>query len=312
MLGFPEIHTMLWHKSLVKWADGYVANCAGPTSSRVHKRAKRDGVLSEKKWIDVAPHFCTELTDLSPIRIEVLCEYVEEFAVRSCNIQIDKVLVKDHVAPICQLVEPSLLLAKTICRCDFISEMLGETLRGRLRFYMHCATHGIDFPEIPNSTSDAAIQELVETRQALARLKSAAAHNFIGHYDTEVNARGDTLIARSHTLHDLESKGHQEAIKTSTLQWAMQGRIAFKHVPRSLVEAERTIQKIMIGETSSNSSLFDSLVSRYTLGRHATILDMALDELHKDRVSKATFCMLTFQPTMLPISQNFQPPHRNE
>lgn len=289
MLGFPEIHTLLWHMSLVNWADNYIANytkATGPAGAPKPKKTKRIDVLTDEAWVSVAPHFCLERNDLQPMSIEELCEFIQELAARASGVSLDVLLVKDHVVPLCQLVEPSMLLAKTIGRCSFMVELVGAALRSQLRSFLHCAAHGLEPVPHPNSTADVVLQELVETRQALARLKSAAAHNFRGHYDTEVNAAGETFIARSFTVHDLSSRAHAEAIKTRTLDWAVQGKVAFSHAPTCLVDAERAIEKITTGEEHFTSNLLDSLVSRCTIGRHAIVLDSALDEMHKDRIDQ--------------------------
>ena len=285
MVTFPEIYTLLLHKTFVTWVDNYARQFA--RGGGAAKKRKTLDMLTERKWISHAQLFCTELADLKPLTIEATCEAIEEFVIRSCGqLRLDEAVLKDHIAPICQVVEPSLLLAKIICRCDLIGEVIGVALRQKLRLFLHYTTHGIDPPEQPN-VDPSILQELVDTRQSIARLKSAAPRNFGGYYETTINEEGGTLIARTPTLRDLKSTDSTVEFKTSTVEWSLQSKIAFQHAPVSLVNAEKLIQKMTTGEDNSVSSIIDKLMSRHTLGRHAIILDMALDEMHKDRVAKA-------------------------
>lgn len=287
-LTYADVHNVMWEHSLVKPIDAFIKRGMGFKAVRYESR-----IMTDELWRIAAPiisHGLSRSTasDLHPIDIDQMCEEVCDLIAGAAGVTIDKSLFKEHIAELCQLIEPSLFLAKTLCRCDVVSEVLGEGLSKHARGSLHCCEHGAAMITPQTSTTQTLLQELVETRQELTRFKSAAACGFIGSFDVCVDR--STLIRRKAPCETLSKRGNRTMLKTATLEWAVSSNIAFKNCPESIVGVERLLRLMKTGIASDVSEVMDQLCSQRTIGRHALVLDSALDALMKEKIDKA--CML--------------------
>ena len=279
----------------------YIVNVATRRNVHIAKRYKRElPEITEAHWEHVATLLANDLPhgarELEPMTIEDLCTAVGDFVVRSAGVSFDTLLLQEHVAALCQRLEPSMFLARTLCRCDIMIELVGKSLTSQLRRFMHHIDYSLGPPSSDASTVQTLLQELVETRQSLTKLRDGVARGFVGHVDhsdAPVNpAEVTSLIPRKNTVKDLEThRDKTEMLKTASLEWAVRNKIAFANAPSTLVEAGRVIGLMTHGERSEISDHLEHLVTRYTFGRHLLLLDIALDALLKDEIMKAGSCV---------------------
>ena len=72
-------------------------------------------------------------------------------------------------------------------------------------------------------------------------------------------------------------------LKTATVEFALKCRVAFKHAPKTIAEAA---QLNNFARTSTNATIYDAIENLHgsrTIGRHALLLDEAID-LHTAEV----------------------------
>ena len=183
----------------------------------------------------------------SIMRSDDVAESVSELLVRAVGIPLNEDLLKAHIAPICQTLEPSSFLAKTLCTCDFMVEIIGKSLSNRLRSFIYCIDYGLPEPDNADSTTQALLHELVETRQALTALRAHVASGQHGHRDYVCDAGDDEnqslaikpLAQRGGSATASDAKNHKASMKTSTLAWALNANLAFKNTPQTLIDAAR-------------------------------------------------------------------------
>ena len=304
---FHDFHGFLWDYGLVRPVQKYMVNVASRQHVHIAKRYKRElPEITEAHWEHVATLLANALPhgarELEPLTIEDMCTAVGDFVVRSAGVSFDKLLLQEHVAALCQRLEPSMFLARTLCRCDIMIELVGKSLTSQLRMFMHHIDHSLDPPSSDDSTVQTLLQELVETRQSLTKLRDGVARGFVGHVDhsdAHVNpAQITSFIPRKNTVKDLEThRDKTEMLKTASLEWAVRNKIAFKNAPSTLVEAGRVIGLMTHGERSEISDHLEHLVTGVSFGRHLLLLDIALDALLKDEIMKAGSCVRhTYSP----------------
>ena len=285
------MHALLWQFALVLPLDQFFNNQRAIKRETEEHNKLRYGekTITEHQWINASLVLSTALprttsSVLTPVSIEDLSDAVAEHVAVATGLMIDTHLLKEHIAPLCQLIEPSEFLAITLCRCSIMSEVLGDGLSKYLRGSMHSREHGSCADAQHTLPQQTLLQELVETRQSLTRLRAAAQSGFVGHFDGDMSLQ--TFVQRKSKDELLSKNDLRAQLRTATLEWAIDSNIAFANCPGSIVKVERLIRTMTTGRDSTVSNVMDKLVGRMTIGRHALILDSALDLMQKDIIDK--------------------------
>ena len=284
-LTFPEVHTMICERALVDPINAFFAGSV----SIAPLDAKH---INEQSWADAATHLAVDVVGgfdadddlLEPICSENLCAIIANMIKSATSVQVDTYLLLEHIAPLCRIVEASRFVAHIVCRCDIIVELIGTTMARVVRAYAHRTAHCMHL-EPDNNIAQQLVQEVVNTRQSLTKLKCAAAAGFIGHFDFDVERT--TMIASravKATARDSHKTEH-----SATLEWAINSNLAFRNAPDSLVEAERVIRRLRGAPETTYNDLVEKLCSAQTYGRHAIVMDIALDKMMADRILQVTF-----------------------
>ena len=112
---------------------------------------------------------------LAAISVDECAEEVATLCASAFAVNVDTMLIREHVAPICTgRIEPSLFLAHTLARCQAMSEVLGVTLTIALRGFMHELNFEVSAVRGEPDITRSLLKELLATRAAMTRLKSLA------------------------------------------------------------------------------------------------------------------------------------------
>eukprot|EP00973_Karenia_brevis_P044771 6200604-Karenia_brevis.AAC.1 len=76
--------------------------------------------------VQALPHGGTHM--LTPHSIDKVVQDILDMVFIATNATISATSLRDHIAPICQLLEPTEFLAKTLVRCDIMEEVMGKEL----------------------------------------------------------------------------------------------------------------------------------------------------------------------------------------
>lgn len=158
---------------------------------------------------------------------------------------LDTQLIKDYISPLfIRVVEPSGFAARTICRSRIMEHSLGVCLASAVRDYMHATDFGLDCGSAIDAPIDSILNELTRTREDLSRLRASARNS----YEQAVPMRLDE-IGESYIMHRVgkRAKGrsdscHNDELLTATTAFVIKCRIAFKHAPSTLCEANAVLQ----------------------------------------------------------------------
>ncbi len=192
--------------------------------------------------------------------MEALCEIVVEYCLLALGVHIDATQVHDHVGQFfLAVVPPSLFGAHTVCRSRLImEELIGVTLSKHLRAYMYARDFSLE-PLDPPCTTAALLQELVLTRHELVRTKHSLAKD---HAMGRVPEKTWSLVphlkrgmefnkfsrAFQQNASDPESAAEAAAVHAQghidTMSFVLECRLAFKHAPKTIVEADRLLRKL--------------------------------------------------------------------
>lgn len=298
-ISFAEVHTLVWDRIIVQPLDNFLLKY---NNKKLRKSAE---CLDEAKWEHAAHFLVGSMVDdvklMAPISIEELCNAVAELVRSVAGVCIDKHLLQEHVAPLCREFGSSLLLAHTVCRSDILAEVTGQTLARAVRSSVHFIFHNALPQPADGTTLQLMLQELVETKQAFTKFKSAAAAGFVGHFDFAVESKGDTMITRTQKM---SARDEHTMLNSATVEWALNSNIAFKNAPTSIVGAERLIRLMTTGVDSDHAECIEKLCSSKTYGRHALVLDTALDKMLADKIQKA---MIILNYSYIDSSQHSTP-----
>ena len=299
---FCEVHALFWDSLLVRDIDRYIQRNSSHCISVEKNKIRHDSVTATlpATYAVVAPFLVADLVHasdmLEPLSIDEIAEYMSETLVRAVGVPLDEDLLKAHIAPVCQLLDTSLFLARTLCKCNFMAEIIGKSLCLRIRSFIYCNSYDLPEPDTADSAALDLLRELIETRQALTALRTQVAFGHNNHKDYVCDGGdGDhhkPLVVNpasrrtGSTLYS-DVKNHKASLKTSTLEWALNANLAFKNTPQSLIDVARLSSLLRGGSDNSTCDYIDKLCANNTLGRHCLALDEALDFFLKEKIDKA-------------------------
>ena len=113
-----------------------------------------------------------------PMTIEDCADAMQEMCAYALGIEVDADLIKQHIAHLSCQVELSMFMAKTLLRCNFISELIGASLRDSLRQQLHAFQFQLEPSATPNNT-ELVVSELLAAKKDLAELKCMAGNPII-------------------------------------------------------------------------------------------------------------------------------------
>ena len=283
---FSDAHTLIYEALLVEPIDKYLRDLTSQRDPNKNAHA-----FSSDSYEAVAPYFAAPIEcSLEPLSIEGLVEYIAECVARVAGVAVDETLLKAHVAPICQLAEPSIFLARTLCRCSLMVEIIGMALSAKLRAFILSSDFKLELPDDHASTCQTLLQELVETRQALTKLRLQVAAGVQNHIDHDVDDCGvNTLVLRTTDLRASGVKHVAANHKTLTLAWSLNANLAFKNAPATLTEASKLAALMTYGVENATCPFLSKICGKQAIARHCLALDAALDLLYKDKLEKVSW-----------------------
>ena len=281
----------IWEMTLVSPLD-HLLGAREVVSTKTGPRRIGSQNLTAKCWEDAASWIagaiplCSSSALLEPVSIEECCEMVRMYCATCFGGMIDAALLKEYVAPAIQVAEPCRLFALTVCRSEIMKEIVGHSLSAQLRSSSHASACGLSAPaHLP--AIDVLLRELVETRQELTKLRNMLAAGSKREFDFDVDLTTHTALIKQTPIIRMAEE-ERVALRTATVQYALNSNVAFKNTPNSIVEADRVLNLAKgTGEDDINKEILEKLGSCWTIGRHALILEDALDELVKGRVTEA-------------------------
>ena len=211
------------------------------------------------------------------------------------GVVIDAELVHMHLGPLCiGELEPTAFLSMTFERSNVMHEIVGRALSSRLRTSLHAQQWSTgESAEWDGSVVDDLLQELVATRQDLARAKLAAASPASSFAREEIQVTAGTMILHTHSKRDskrvmmIQTKAKLAA---SVAEFALRCRVAIKHVPNTLMESEQLMLSTRALFTGGDEkSSYDALTLVYTDQTCLSViqeLDLAIDSYTKDQVTQ--------------------------
>ena len=215
---------------------------------------------------------------LVPGSIDTVMDMICNETFMATGIDVDRGLLKDHIAPICMELEPTPFLAKTLLRTRILQEVIGDALGQRVRSYCFRSDWQIDAPSLTSDESlhHAVAQELMNARKTLNDVRVHLAN---GHAQRARDASGvpRVVTAEECKIARKTSKGAatHRTVHDATVA-AVTANVSLTHVGAvfNLVEAKYNI-------TLSSSSVMDRQVKSY-----AIILNDAVELTIKDDIAK--------------------------
>jgi hypothetical protein len=289
---FATLAETLWHVGLVTHVNVLLVD----PSRITHESPK---TLHDAGWDVLCPYLAAATANhedaTTPISIDECCHIIAIECAEECGVRLDVFMLRDLVAPLTAVTEPSRFLAWTVLRSSLMPTLIGTFLTGHLRARLHRKHFDLSFDlQLPNSDDiiSSLAQELAQTKQQMHAMTTslARAHNDVFEMGPEDELGNSVCIVRNKHVKPSAHRysDHTEALKTQMLQYAVDNNIAFRNVPSSLVDAERVLQKYKgcaVDDAGSKPSSI-GYGSRPTLDRHALLVDDALDLLLKDKVAK--------------------------
>jgi hypothetical protein len=131
---------------------------------------------------------------LEPVSVDECAQHVSEICACALGVSVDVAVIRDHISPLCtSILEPSIILAKTIDRSIVMDEIAGQKLAKRVRAHVYCADVGADVSDTGDPLADA-VAEVVLLRKQMVQLKAAAS---CGRMDTVRSIVGDSMVLTS-------------------------------------------------------------------------------------------------------------------
>ena len=218
---------------------------------------------------------------LQPLSADDFLHHLVMHCERACGVEVDREAMRDVLAPLwITLVEPTEFLAYTTCRnTGTMQGFLGVELSKALRAYTFGVVFNVPLPESSKPVHQLLLQELVNTRCELARLQNnneAESKKGMHHDGQEV----ETIYThRRRRMH-----------KTSLVEYVLKTRIAFRHAPTALAEAEQLMHFLRTDERKDIWDSLDVIGGVKRLVRHLPLLDMAVDAYVADELKNTERC----------------------
>ena len=229
---------------------------------------------------------CT--VDMSPCSTEAVVHHIDDVCASHLGVAVDLDLLRDLVGPVCIFLGvASPFVANTILRSELMVEIVGETLSRQLIKALHAEQFGAQpVHSTIGDTAQLLLTELVQTRQELSRLKVAALS--CRDRPIDLTVVGDSLVLRPRTPEPPKKHGRNDEFLTSLVKFAVECKVAFRNTPKTIADGERLIANGRYGNDGAVSyNAFENLRDRWSMGRHALVIDAALDMHVKDVVAAA-------------------------
>lgn len=234
---------------------------------------------------------------LDPLSTDEFCERICETLASHLGISLNEDLVRVHVSPMCQCVDPSELLVAAVCRSSLAGQLLGTTLPKRLRVAMHCEAFGVELPEMDRNVADDLLQELETTRAELIRAQAAkhVSHVMVGELQGNNLNADEGGLAAGVMLETMYAKPTTSDIRTriQLIESTLRNNVALKNAPNVFSDAFNLMCALSPIDDDSMQTALSKLVSRQALCTSMLHLETALDELLKEEIFKELhYCSL--------------------
>ena len=157
---------------------------------------------------------------LEPQSIEEVLDVISEGITVSSQVDINREVLKDHIAPLCLQFEPTVFLGKTLMRADVMEEIIGTTFARQLRAHVFQDDWRIDAVSTitPAQVTQHLLQELLDTRHQLLNIK---AHVARGDFASASRECGSTLVQAAvvdHANTPDKSRGKWQGLKSHQMR----------------------------------------------------------------------------------------------
>ena len=293
-LTLPQIAATLWHvlaDRLHSWLRAVVTphglkSRADKYNVKKHL-SRRDhtfyGVLAPLVFGALPPD---SGVSLEPLDTDACARIICDTVAATLAMEIDARTLVELLTPMTSQFGPSAFLAHTIMRSPIIVAMLGSTLSKQLRVAVHCDLFGLQPGVRDDFAETSALKvELAAALQRNVRVSHACALARLG-----VPSNEDVELELWLSTGEADAQRHSEArleAKTRIVQFALECRQVFKHVPTTLLEAQRVVHAIRAGKLPEVQHQFEHFITRWQLTRHMVALDAAIDALESHQFQKA-------------------------
>ena len=244
---------------------------------------------------DVLEHMGTCLASafrcsIRPISGDEACEQICNAVANHLGVALDECIVRLHLSPVFQRIEPTMLLVNASCRSSFAAQLLGNRLPRRLRVLMHCETFHVEAPAF--NIGHELLAELVETRSALTLARAKANVPRITAVMDDQHGGEDDVTMQS-MLTSLYAQPPESKLKVSisVIESMLNNNVALKNAPTLFADAFKLFASIEGIEAEKLYDAVDKLVSRPWITATMQHLEIALDELIKDLINKDLHCL---------------------
>ena len=298
-VSFADAHSIFWECLLVQPIDAYLKRAVKQSTGelrlqkhdRTHVLASFTEEMYDMRATCIAPGVKSVNASMDPIGIEEMCAHMSDTIAKCAKVAVDRVLLQHHVAHLCQMCEPSLFLGATLCRCDFMKELVGKHLSNVTRHLMYLEDYelnDIDRPCVGLDDVQALANELVETRSDLTKLRAAVAAGFSSNAEYNIdNQCTDSLVTSKTAFSSMTNRDQRNVIKTSALTLSLRNNLALTNLPSTLVDAAKLISLIDTGDATASARVVHNIVSDRCIARHLMIMEQALEMLYKDKIENA-------------------------
>lgn len=243
---------------------------------------------NDKEWEDGARRLLSFVPnstgdELTPVSCDVCCEQISELCVYAFNVSPPVGMIRDHIGPLCQHIEPSLFLARTLARCGIMSAFLGDSLTTELRSFLHSYTF-----DVPQRARGHAIQHVVsELVRVRSQLVEVQAHASTGDIANVRQIVGPTrlLMKSKPTLKTFKQDCEYDKRHTrfELASMAAELSLSFKNIPATLGR----IRSLDRTSSSDSSEALSTLASNKSLRHMVLTIDEAVDVHTREKIAKA-------------------------
>ena len=224
------------------------------------RRSYRAGtIMLTPDVLDAALALLTNRVDSDCATTDAVIADVKRRVSAMLNVELCDLHLQVLVGPICMHFGSSGAVANTILRSTVIEEVLGATMSGYVRACLHaeCWSHR-DTPTMTTGIGAQCVQEMVALSQKHSQLKADALRTLETGRQLDANNIGDSHVR--HTSQRVRKKAkveRRDELKTATVEFMLNCRIAMTHAPRSLIEADKVLSLIKTGHEAETHAALD-------------------------------------------------------
>jgi len=225
-----------------------------------------------------------QLSPLRPTSIDDVVDYIWEAISTATGVNVDKILLHEHLGPVCLHLEPSIFLAKTLTRSFLLGEIVGETLSMLVRRRQYESDWKVMLRVDESGVLSCVGQELADLHKRMAHIKSNVAD---GSFNQVRDTCGRSFIL---TRPNHSSSWGGDKLKESRLKKHEDicGLVGTNATCAANVKLSKYYREIAVsGAHEQALDLLKSSGNQRRLSEYLLHYDEALEHLIADKLNKA-------------------------